>query len=196
MDARSIREANRNRQMAAQIDNRYGAKGLAEKFKTPALQGFAPGNIGDINRVVWPFFFTFTNQDVNPGQSVIRSFTVTQEACFIWRMSSKAVFKLVAGSYVYINPRKEELAPGLKFALRDAQSTRELQGRFAQPMDTMGFGNFPDLLPSSQLMLPNATMQVTFTNEHPTEVYRPFVTFIGYRLRIEDSQNILSTVTG
>lgn len=199
MNPKSIREQNRNRQMLRDLERRCGVEGLSQKFEKQALKGFRPGNIGDINRAIWPFFFTFASEDLVPGRTILKSFTVTQEAAFLWRMSTKAVF-LKTGvepniNYEYIDPVTDN-APGLKFSLRDAQSTRELNGNRAQTMDTMGFANFPDVLPSSQLMLPNATMQISLTNEHPTNVYRPFVTFIGYRIRIEDAQNILSTVTG
>lgn len=201
MNPKSIREAARNRQMMNDVSRRCGDAGLAEKFERAALRGMKPGNIGDINRVIWPFFFTFDSEDLVPGRTVIKSFSVTQEASFLWRMSTKAVF-LKTGvepniEYTYLDPVDPAGgAPGLKFSLRDAQSTREFNGNRAQSMDTMGFGNFPDVLPSSQMMLPNATMQITLTNEHATNIYRPWITFIGYRLRIEDSQNILSKVTG
>jgi hypothetical protein len=210
MDANSIRNANRNRQMAADLQRRQrmgmgaagsdsagsGAQGLAAKFANPLLAGFAPGNIGDINRAIWPFYFTFTSGDVAPGQTVVQSFTVTQEAAFIWRMATKAVFTKIDGVYSYLEPRLLERAAGLKFSVRDAQSTREFHGRVPEAIDIMGGPNFPDLNPSTVFMLPNATTQIAFSNQDALITYRPFVTFIGYRIRLEDATKILSTVTG
>lgn len=196
-----MREANRNRQMFERLAQRYGgAEKLAQKMETGIMTGFKPGNVGDINRVVWPFFFPFSSQgDVNPGQTVLESFSVTQEAGFLWRTTTKAAFKKVAGEYTYLDPANfnDELgnANGLKFVIRDAQSTREYHGRSGQDLDTLGYANFPSINSSTVFLLPNQTMQIQFTNTHATNVYRPFVVFFGYRLRIEDAQKILSTVS-
>lgn len=196
-----IRDANRNRQMFQRLAERYGgAEKLAEKFERGILTGFQPGNVGDINRVVWPFFFPFSSQqDVNPGQTVLESFSVTQEAGFLWRTTTKAAFLKTGADYSYLDPANyddsQANANGLKFVIRDAQSTREYHGRSGQDLDTLGHANFPTINSSTVFLLPNQTMQIQFTNTHPTRVYRPYVVFFGYRLRIEDAQKILSTVS-
>ncbi len=201
MDNQRIREQNRNRQMAQKLAQKSGAKGLEQKFDHGILSGFRPGNIGDINQVIWPFSFVFSSQDVNPGSSVINSFSVTQEAGFIMRSMTKQVYlKDGFGFYTYIDPyavsESTNSANGLSFTLKDAQSSREFNGRAAQDIDTIGNANFPTMYPSSIFLLPNQTMQILFTNNHPTNIYRPFVVVSGYRIRVSDAQKILSTVTG
>lgn len=203
MDYKRIQDQNRNRQMAQKINNRTGsAKGLSQKFDSGILSGIKPGNIGEINNVIWPFSFVFSSQDVNPGQSVINSFSVTQEAGFIMRSMTKQVYlkDTITGFYTYIDPfavsESVNSANGLSFTLKDAQSSREFNGRAAQDIDTLGNANFPTFYPSTVFLLPNQTMQILFTNNHPTNVYRPYVVVSGYRIRVADAQNILSTVTG
>jgi len=53
-------------------------------------------------------------------------------------------------------------------------------------MDALGSPQFPTVLPSPQMILPNANIQVNFSLG-PTydAVYVPFVTFFGYRMRID-----------
>jgi hypothetical protein len=46
------------------------------------------------------------------------------------------------------------------------------------------------------MFLPNSTVEAIFSNKDAARTYVPFVTFFGYRVRIEDAQNILSTITG
>lgn len=213
MDQSKLREIMRNQQMLEALTKRYnakpastpaavsgGARGLEQKFSHGILAGFRPGNIGDINQVIWPFFFPFSaTQDVNPGQSTFESFSVTQEAAFLWRYTIKAVFEFSGGDYTYIDPynfdESVNNANGLKMVIRDAQSTREFHGRTFEDVDNIGTGNFPSLNPSTVLLLPNQTMQIQFTNSDPARVYRPFVVFVGYRVRLEDAQKILSTVS-
>ena len=112
MDYRRIREQNRNMQMDRQLDRRVapqaGASGnagrdLQEKFSRGILSGIQPGNIGDINRVIWPFAFQFQSQngavaDIAPGQSQTLSFSVTQEAGFLMRTISHSTFRLVGAN--------------------------------------------------------------------------------------------------
>lgn len=199
MDQNKLRQIMRNDQMREALSRRYGAKGLEQKFSHGILSGFRPGNIGDINQAIWPFYFPFTSQDVAPGQSVFDSFSVTQEAGFLWRYTIKAVFRKTGPNYEYIDPTQsnETLnnANGLSIVLRDAQSTREFHGRNAEPIDNIGYASFPSVNPSTVFLLPNQTMQIQYTNANPTETYRPFICFVGYRIRLEDAQKILSTVS-
>jgi len=189
--------------MAANLARRgidCGAEGLSQKFDRGIQAAFAPGNIGDINNVVWPFFFTFQGVDIAPGQSLIQSFSVTQEAGFLWRSASAQVFRKVAGNYEYIDPylADESLnAPnGLVFGYQDAQSTRQFNGRALQDISTLGSANFPTIWPSTVFLLPNQTMQLTLSNNNATETYRAWVTVSGYRIRVQDAQKVLSTVSG
>lgn len=227
MDFRKIRQQNRNDQMRASLERRgmgdipaqAGAGGnagrrLQEKFSDGILSGIQPGNIGDINRVIWPFAFQFQTQngvvaDVEVGQTQTLAFTVTQEAGFLMRTISHSTFRRggTAGNYfyTYIDPyyfNEDANSPnGLTFVMQDAVSTRQytgsLNGRTMQEVSTLGNANFPKIYPSTVFLLPNQTMLMKLTNNSPTnDVYRSFITVWGYRIRVEDAQKILSTVTG
>lgn len=223
MDYRKIRGENRNQQMQTQLNNRtqggpavagqaaaqaggngWGARSLADKFATGIQSGFQPGNIGDINRAIWPFAFQFNSQngvvnDIAPGQSATLSFSVTQEAGFLLRQISQSTFRknLVTGEYEYIDPFYFDEAVnspnGLKFSMEDASSTRFFNGRVSQELSLLGNANFPKIYPSTVFMLPNQTMSLNISNSG-TDTFRPFVTVWGYRIRVEDAQKILSTV--
>lgn len=158
-----------------------------------------PGNIGDVNSVIWPFYFT-TDRPDNPlaqNETFQTGFSVTQEAAFIFMSFTKSVY-LVEGeapneSYTYLNPAIQPSAPGLVFTLRDGSSSRQLFNRPIQ-MDNYGNPRFVAKLPRPVMLLPNQVMQIAFTNQHPTNVYLPFITAFGYRIRIDDAQRLLSLV--
>lgn len=215
MDYRRISANNRSSQIrSAQMANapQAGASGnsgreLQSKFATGILDGIQPGNIGDINRVIWPFAFQFQSQngavaDILPGQSQLLSFTVTQEAGFLMRQISHSTFRLVGGEYSYIDPfyfdESANSPNGLTFTLQDAVSSRlytgSLNGRSVQEISDLGNANFPTIYPSTVFLLPNQTMLMNLTNSGD-ETFRSFITVWGYRIRVEDDQKILSTVS-
>lgn len=162
------------------------------------------GNVGDISKVIWPFFFTFTAPELAPNTGSNGSFTVTQEAAFIWVATSKVVFKktpVIAPPgfrYDAINSLdgSEDLnnAPGLFHTFRDAQSSRQFHGQ-PEPVDNIGCAEFPSALPTPQLFLPNSTIECIFQNSHATNIYVPWITMFGYRVRLDEAQNILSTIS-
>ena len=196
--AAAIRRRNYDRQGVAPVDS---ARQLNANLRNALPPRMVPGNIGDINRVIWPFFFPFNAPELTPNTSTIASVTVTQEAAFIWMSWSKAVFQKTTGptQYTYIDPQNfnSDLGGvnGLTTALRDASSTRVFNGSPTE-IDTMGDANQPSVLPTPIMFLPNATIELNFTNNHPTNTYVPFVTMFGYRVRIQDAQKILSMITG
>jgi hypothetical protein len=194
-----------------------------------------PGNVGDLYQVIWPFWFTFDKVCVGPGESVSTSFTVTQEASFIWTAMTKAVFKVTEnipvngfpvdpppepppepvppfptplgvcgslGHHLELIDSDDETddgdADGLSIQIRDAQSKRQFVDE-ALDINHIGNSRFPWVLPTPQLLLPRSTIEITFMNDDPTEepkTYVPYITFFGYRTRIEGAQNILSPVYG
>jgi len=221
MDYRKIRDNNRNQQMNSQLNRRLapqsGAEGnagreLQDKFSHGILSGIQPGNIGDINRVIWPFAFQFQTangvvQDIEPGQSQTLSFSVTQEAGFLMRTISHSTFRRLGAVapyfYEYVDPyyfdESSNSPNGLSFSLQDAVSTRQytgsLNGRTNEEISMLGNANYPFVYPSTVFLLPNQTMLLNLTNNSPiSETYRTFVTVWGYRIRVEDAQQILSTV--
>lgn len=180
--------------------NNNPASNLQANIADSAGSMLTPGNIGDINSVIWPFYFPtdLLDSPLGPNETFQTGFSVTQEAAFIFMSFTKAVY-LVEGedpdaSWTYLDPDQQNpSAPGLTFTLRDGSSSRQL---FNQPIPIDPYGNprFPTKFPRPTMLLPNQVMQIQFTNSHPTNVYYPIITAFGYRVRIDQAQNLLSLV--
>lgn len=212
MDHRTMMEKNRNRQMASRIASRgmgealpsptqgQGARGLAEKFETGILAGFKPGNIGEINNVIWPFYFQVDSGDLAPNTADTFSFSVTQEAAFLMRQVSYSSFRKSGDDYEYIDPfyfdESANSPNGLFYTMEDAQSSRVFQGRTPKDISLLGSANFPTIFPSTVFMIPNQTMLFNLFNQSTEETFRTFITVFGYRVRVADAQNLLSTISG
>lgn len=204
LDERMMRQGqNRGRGQMPRPKNNSGGNAVDLFRQTGKLPlNLKPGNVGEINNVVWPFWFTFSAPELAPNTSSTGSFTVTQEASFICMAISKSVFrKTGAGpfTYTYIDPDQEDTAQGdannLKFQFRDAQSSRVFQST-PMSLDHIGHPQFPTVLQSPIMFLPNATVEAFYSNTDATATYVPFITMFGYRVRIENAQEILSLVTG
>lgn len=200
----------RNQKMLEQLAKKQSLQrqGLSNNVEAPrelkqnldkALPvGLKAGNVGSINRIIWPFWFSFTAPQLAPNVTSQGFTTITQEAAFVWMAYSKAVFTYSGGNYTYVDPEQAGASgstDGLKFSIRDAQSTRNLHN-LPVDMDMVGHPQYPSVLPTPMMFLPNSTIEITYTNENPSVTYVPFITLFGYRIRIEDAQNLLSTVVG
>ena len=89
----------RNQKMTEQLNKRASleAQGLRPNANSPYDMeknleqiGMKAGNVGAINRIVWPFWFTFTAPQLGPNVTSQGFTTVTQEAAFVWMAYSKA----------------------------------------------------------------------------------------------------------
>lgn len=193
-------EQERNQRMKQQLENRMNtnqhplmrAVGNIPESKRPL-------NVGDLNRTIWPFFFTFRAGEIAPDRTVQSSFTVTQEAAFIWLSYTKAVFLKNGANYDFIDPQDDTKAGGeangLEFTFRDAQSTRVFMSK-PMSIDHVGWSRNPTVLSTPTLFLPNSTVEAIFSNSDSARTYVPWVTFFGYRVRLEDADKIMSTITG
>lgn len=204
-----MRQKQRNLQMEAALKKRSlqrqglpqvrGAMSLKQNLDAALPASMRPGNVGSINRVIWPFWFTFTAPELAPNAASQGFTTITQEAAFVLMSYTKAVYKKTVGPiYTYVDPDDYTSAgqtDGLKFTLRDAQSTRTFHNAPLE-LDSVGNPQFPSILPTPILFLPNSTIEVTYQNDNASDTYVPFITMFGYRVRIEDAQKILSTVVG
>ncbi len=177
------------------------ASDLLANIKSAVGGQLTPGNIGDINGVIWPFYFP-TDVPESPlavDETFQTGFSVTQEAAFIFMSFVKTVYLVEdpggpAESWTYLDPDDSNpSAPGLVFTLRDGSSSRQL---FNTPMAMDHFGNplFPTKFPRPVMLLPNQVMQIQFVNQHPTNVYMPFLTAFGYRVRVDEAQKLMSLV--
>lgn len=159
-----------------------------------------PGNVGDINRIIWPFWFTTSQVTLEPNQAGQGNITITQEASFIWTGYSKVVLLEETGGpgqYQYIDPFQPDdsaKANDLNFLIRDSQSSRQFMNK-PMSINMISDGRILTNLPTPQLILPNSNIEVTYQNNSASATYRPFITFFGYRLRIDHSKDILSTIS-
>ena len=177
-----------------------GASDLKQNLDYSLRPSLVPGNLGNINRVIWPFFFTTSLQTLAVNSSATTRFTVTQEAAFVLMSYTKTVYTKTVGPlvYTYVDPDATGAASqanDLKFSLRDAQSSRDFNN-LPINLDQVGNPRWPTILPDPVFFLPNSTIEVTFANSSASVVYVPRITFFGYRVRLENAQQILSTVYG
>lgn len=181
--------------------------------KATALKGYdhlgalRPANVGSQGSVLWPYVFTFGQQPnqiptLAPGQSADTFFTVSQEAAFLCtHMIATNYVRGGASPYTYLQkdwfkyPLTGGNSPDLNFTLQDPQS-----GRFYNvqptPIDFLGCGDFPSVLQSPLLLLPNSNMIARLINNHTTDTYCPYISLFGYRLRLDDMDRITSLTTG
>ena len=154
-----------------------------------------PGNVGPLNAVVWPFWsvvdFDFgIDPIVSNNLTQTQSFQVSQEAAYmIMGITADSTEVSLAGS----------LGPW-QIILKDAQSSRQLNNN-AIPYRALGWKSLPTVLPTPYFLFPNAKFEVTM-NGFNTVPFTAFgeafhqISFFGYRMRVEDAQNVLSTIFG
>lgn len=157
------------------------------------------GNVNDINSIIWPFFFQSPMIEIGPNGNEIANITITQEAPFSLVSLQKVVFYDDGGEWKYLDPQAYDanvqsgIANGLKFSITDSQSGRSW---FGTPIsiDHIGDGKKPYKMPSPVLMLNNSNTEIQLHNSGSV-TYKVGFLFMGYRVRVEDAQNMLSLVT-
>jgi hypothetical protein len=186
------------------LERNTGPQSLARNMGRALPKYLVPGNLGDINKVVWPFWFTAQAPELPAavgGTQVQASstITVTQEACFVLMSITKTVFVKTLGPVEYTavdadQPGAAGKTPGLSMIMTDAQSRRIFMSN-PYNLDNMGSSRFPTEMPP-MLFLPNSTIEMQLFNTNTVNTYVPWITFFGYRVRVEDAQQLLSLVTG
>lgn len=160
-----------------------------------------PGNVGDINKVFWPFWFTAQGPVLAPEQSGQGVVSVSQEAAFICVAMTKTVLRNDGDVYTAAGSQDQltddNRVVGLRYSMRDAQSSRTFHDK-PQHIDTLGSWLNPTVLPRPLMFLPNSQIEFNFVNDGGSKVgtYLPFITMFGYRLRIENAKDMLSLVQG
>lgn len=165
-----------------------------------------PGNVGDINQVIWPFWFTARDPNdetliIPPDTNLVSSFTVTQEAAFVIMEFTKQVFiedDQNPGQFVFIDPAQADgsaKANNLSYTMKDSQSSRVFND---QPTDinSVGYWEWPTVMGPPMLLLPNSNFELDIANDDPNNTYAVMFTFFGYRIRIDKAKDILSTIVG
>jgi hypothetical protein len=163
-----------------------------------------PGNLGDVNKVIWPFWFTNITPELPAAVGGTQSqatamVTITQEAAFIITAFMKSVFlhDTIANTFTYVDPSNFGQAgqtPGLSMTIQDAQSSRVFMSNPID-LDTVGDGIYPQELPTPIMFLPNSVIKTQLFNSSAS-AYVPWITYLGVRCRIEDAQRIMSLITG
>lgn len=155
------------------------------------------GDVDDINKIIWPFYFTTPFVEVLPSTSISRYISITQEAAFVWTALTRTVFEKVEvgpgvfeWNYVDPNDPTDGIVEEFEVSFSDAQSSRTF---FHDPisLNHFGYGTEPTKLDSPMLIPANNNIEVKFFNNNSTRTYIPFITFYGYRLRIKDGRDIL-----
>lgn len=176
---------------------------LERKVRGTLPSWLSPGNVGDLNQVIWPFMFVTENlSPIAPEQSLRTQFSNSQEASFVCTHFTKAVYRYdsVTGETVYVDPNDSStpgagLATNLQFSIRDGISSREFFDSAAN-LDEYGNPLWPTRFPAPQFIIPRGTYEIIFNNNDPTLYYIPVITFFGYKMRVENADAMLSTVSG
>lgn len=174
------------------------------KFIPPHLM---PKNVGHLYNVQWPFHYSMTFnlsqtqpwQDNAPGavsrntrQS--RFFQVTQESAFLFTAVSRHCDDYNSGG---------DLGP-LQIEIKDRQSTRFFSNA-PIPLQMLGQEGYPTVMPTPFLVMPNAVIEAEISSYLDEGVIQNVpdgssgiiqLTFLGYRMRIENAQAILSSIYG
>ena len=181
---------NKEERLAKGLTQPSALRDLEVKTKKQLPSWLAPGNVGDLNQVVWPFMFVAEAlQPMAPNSNIRASFSNTQDSSFVCTHFVKSVYLYDSGNdyMTYLNPdnvqNAQALAPGLQFSIRDSVSQREFFGR---PADLAEYGNprFPTRLPAPQFIIPRGTWEVNFYNNNPTL----FLYSVDYVFRIQNAR--------
>jgi hypothetical protein len=192
-ERRQIRKQERN--FRRSFNTRRNQMNLYEQLKQFLPKSMLPGNIGDIDKVTWPFWYTASfDLGINPtlGQATkqVRSFQVSNEAAFLlMAIGRKAWDASLAG----------DLAP-LQIDIRDRQSSRQFNDR-SIPIQQIGKKYRKSVLPTPMLIYPNAFIDVTMSSWLTADMAtvgngKHEFYFFGYRIRGEDMTKMLSSVFG
>lgn len=153
-----------------------------------------PAGIKDINKIIWPYTMSTGFMQTSPAISYAnKNLLVNQEAGFVVTKIIHQVFeKMSAGVYRWVDLRNEN-AEDLYINFSDPQSGRY----FAQEpfsINHIGDGQFFTKMLGRPLILPNSAINAEVTTKSTTKTYFTNISFVGYRVRIEDATDILGLV--
>lgn len=168
-----------------------------EKQLATKLPDMTAAGIRDINQIIWPFVFsTGFVQTSSTRKFFEKNITITAEAGFVATKIIKQVFEKVGpNDYRMIETSDLSAAQldNLKITISDPQSGRNFF-RNPMPLQNIGDAKFPTKLEGRPMILPNSALKVEFYNDGAKEYYSN-VSIFGYRIRIENAQELLSLVT-
>lgn len=161
------------------------------------LPDMTAASLRDVNQIIWPFTFSTGFIKTSPTKSFAeKNITITAEAGFVATKIVKQVFERIAPNVFKMVDSKDYTAAqidSLKIALSDPQSGRNFF-RNPMPIQSIGDAFFPTKLEGRPMILPNSALRVEFYNDGAKEYYSN-ISIIGYRIRVENAQELLSLVT-
>lgn len=175
--------------------NKTDLRAALGEYLPPQLM---PGNVGSFNCVTWPFWFQVdfdfgTNPTIVGGgvTSQSQSFRVDQEA---------AVLLLAVSRQADAYSTSGQLGPWA-LTVRDNQSSRQFNDAPVPLQMISTQAGRPTRLPTAMLLMPNASISCIMSNWLPqgqsqttTGSGHHQLSFFGYRVRIEDTEKVLSSV--
>lgn len=153
--------------------------------------------VQDMNKVIWPAQFSSGYLLTSPSkQTNEKNMVISQEAAFVCTKMVKSVFKYNGpGDITWINPEDiSTLVNDVYVLSKDPQSTRSFN-KEPISVQNIGYAKFPTKLLSRPLILPNSAINIQLNSKNNVDTYYTNITFFGYRIRIEDAQDILGLVT-
>lgn len=187
------------RQTSAGHVSNTGPRSMLHNMSSALNPYEMPGNVGDINRIVWPFWFNSDDIILGPNQGGQSNISITQEAGFILLYYTASVFQEIApGEYAYVDPEavgSAGKANNLNFEFMDSSSSRRFMNR-PMAISSVGYWKQPTTLPQPLFFLPNSNIQINYSNDDQFTVYRPRISFFGYRFRLDNAKDVLSLVYG
>lgn len=185
----------KNAQAEAAIQARAQALTKQENMiASETMRNALPAGVADLHKIISPYIYTFQAIELAPGQTDRSTIIISNEAPFVLQGMMRAVFLKTLAGPVYINPEDRNIAfanssPGLSFTITDEGSTKPFM-KDPIPIDAVAAPHFPFVYPYGHLFLAKTAVTVTYTNEHPTNTYIPFMTFIGAKLFIDPKGNL------
>ena len=180
----------------SKLFNKENEMDLSTKLKQVLPPHMVPGNVGNVNKVAWPFWYRIefdfgVNPSWTPATRQVQSFQVTQEAAFLlMAIARKPWDSTTAG----------DRAP-LLIQFVDRQSSRQFNDR-PIPIQNIGKRKDPTILSTPHLIMPNAFIDCTITSVLTSGTManvgngKHEFTFFGYRTRVKDAAQVMSTIFG
>lgn len=177
-------------------------QGLRKSLDGILSASLAPQNVGQINKVAWPFYYTVDFDlsttpdwpDLTSNTRLTSSFQVSQEAAF-----------LMMGIFRHANDYSDggDLGP-LTIEYRDRQSSRFFNDS-PIPIQMFGKAGYVTYFPVPMILLPNAFFELIMSTHlaagitqatPPGATGKHTFTIMGYRIRIDDAKKVLSSIFG
>jgi hypothetical protein len=167
-----------------------------EQFKDKLPTNLRPGNVGELTKTYWGYFYSIRNVVLTPQTSLPQVLTISEDGAFAIKSIQKVVFERTgvfgAYEYRYLDPEIHDdanHASGLTFHMVDGQSAKGFMSD-PVPMEHIGDHRNPLELKRTYAYLPNSNLEFSFHNSHPTRTYVVSLVLNGYRVRLPGQKDL------